>query len=262
MQVQLSEIGLVKSTYVAVEEVLHVHFVLSSKTAAGPQTIPLPARAAGQWSRLESAACSTISQVVERNLGQVAFEGENFEEHLEVYSTPRSPLNSPGSRCLTTDLADPESFCHIFGAASFFSLSFSAASNHWQLVTKLSKDLGSPSQVGTSDASAGIKMMPSKVPGPPLTMQVATQQRSKRAFLTTGKLGVNSYPAGNARAFSVPLVSSSPWAVERTMHRAHVQTGYPCRYIHWGEHDASWAQIGPKLGLFGGKVQPGLKTAR
>ena len=118
------------------------------------------------------------------------------------------------------------------------------------------------SQVGTSDASAGIKVMPSKVPGPPLTMQVATQRRSKRASLTTGKLGVNSYPAGNARAFSVPLVSSSPWAVERTMHRSHVQTGYPCRYIHWGEHDASWAQIGPKLGLFGGKAQPGLKTAR
>ena len=52
-----------------------------------------------------------------------------------------------------------------------------------------------------------------------------TQQQSS---LTTGKLGVNSYPAGNARAFSVPLVSSPPWAVERTMHRSHVQTGYPC----------------------------------
>ena len=87
MQVQLSEIGLAKSPYVVqvlvegqVEEVLHVHVVLSSKTAASPQTIPLLSQAVGLWSRLESAACSTISQVVERNLGQVVFGEENFEE--------------------------------------------------------------------------------------------------------------------------------------------------------------------------------------
>lgn len=78
------------------------------------------------------------------------------------FDSPLSPLNSPGSRCLTTDFADPESFCHILGAASFFSLSFCAASNHLQLVTKLSNELGSPSHVGTSELSPGIT--PAQVP--------------------------------------------------------------------------------------------------
>ena len=61
------------------------------------------------------------------------------------FSRPVSELKSLGSRWRTTDLAAPERRCQIFGAASFFSLSFRAHSNHLQDVANASKELGSPS---------------------------------------------------------------------------------------------------------------------
>ena len=138
------------------EVVLHVHVWHASGLVEDLQRALLLVQVVALLFHLVSCANSTIrsSRWKESGTGRRC-SGEllnTSSNRLRPFSLP----NSVGSKCRTTDLALPDSLCHIFGAASFFSVSFKLASYHLQLVTKLSNSLGSPLHVGTSLVSCGM----------------------------------------------------------------------------------------------------------